>query len=450
MDSLYAILVRLELQRRYLELARKTLDVGDAKTADSSKTKAKFRFIMKLFTPKKCLETKDAEHVATIWAAYEEVGWLDASEHFLIQKSQRGKNAINEKERWIIREASHDLSSRRQQSSRLTLLPVCMLAISLVTAIVRTFHDIEINDYSRINNETAHNIAILCLLFIFMPLVIFSGSLSSALTVNGSAEVIDEMRRKLREARPTDPPLFPDLVINRETSNSLFPKQSGRVDESYTIHDYSGTPLNHTWRPWKDMQTPKSQKCLRSHSCLYVESFILVVCGSSLPAIFLSATNHTYGKMTGLGCRSLSWLSISSFRVLSSVVFDSILNKVLLKRSTNIPANIEYLWLWTIRKDALFVFVTCLLILFEQIGVYNNCWCRSSFSGFVNLNDYLPNAVRTLHFFWSSLAPGGFLFSLLLTLVILLTGNGLTGVMCRSQDQLKKDGEAISSYKKRA
>lgn len=406
------------------------------KMADSSEAQAKswwsrFR-ILKLFAWKNGGKTSDAEHVAAVWAAYEEIGWLIVSEHFKYHKERRKETNIDEEMR-IIRKASHGLSRMRQSSFIFTFMPAFVLAVSMISAIVKTFRDSKLLNDSRVGNETAHDIAVLCLLFVFMPLVIFSGSLGSFLTANGPVEVIEEMNENLRKVQPKDSPLFPDLMISRKTSND---KRPGEADESSTIRAYSGRPLNNIWRPWKDCP---------GRFPLYICSLAFVICGSSLPAIFLSATNRASVKRVFIGCRSLSWILISTLRILSCIL-DPILNWMFLRRTTNIPADVKRLWFFTIFKDGFVVLVAFLLVFFEQVGVYNNCWCRASFTGYININPYTPDELHWAKIFWASLAPSGFVFSLLLALWILLSGNRRTGVICRSQDQLTRDGKELFGY----
>jgi hypothetical protein len=108
--------------------------------------------------------------------------------------------------------------------------------------------------------------------------------------------------------------------------------------------------------------------------------------------------------------------------------------------------SIKYLWFYTICKDGFVVFVAFLLILFEQLGVYNNCWCRASWTQFVDLNYYSPDQLHREKFFWAGLAPGGFVITLVLALWILLSGNRRTSVICRSQDQLIEDAKEIFGH----
>ena len=140
-DSLWSVLTRLETYRR---LSRVAQDM-DFEGSD------------------------DYKNIATVWAAYEELCWQDASLHYRQSSDLRSGRPLTKQEKYHIISASHELSSNRQRSLLAICTAIATLIIALVSAIFRTIEQTEIQN-TRILNETAHTIALVTLLFVFIPL----------------------------------------------------------------------------------------------------------------------------------------------------------------------------------------------------------------------------------------------------------------------------------------
>jgi hypothetical protein len=150
-----------------------------------------------------------------------------------------------------------------------------------------------------------------------------------------------------------------------------------------------------------------------------------------VPAVFLSATNHADERRVGVGCRTLSWLLITLLW-LCSIFFDE-----LIRTCFSDPRS---RWQWTVAKDTLLVALPiAVLVTFVQIGFYNSCWCRASFSPYVNLNPYSDGEWYQAQVLWGTIAPAFFAFNIALILWILFKGGSPTSVLCRSQARLQRD-----------
>ena len=143
-DSLWSILARQEAQQRLYRAARD---------------------IPGLINP------NDHKYIATVWSAYEEVGWQDASSDLHKSLVLRNWRAPDREEMYHIMLASHELSSNRLESQLTTWVAIMALVSALITAYIRT-----VEQNTRIDNQTAHTIAVVALLFIFIPLVKISGN----------------------------------------------------------------------------------------------------------------------------------------------------------------------------------------------------------------------------------------------------------------------------------
>lgn len=153
-DSLQSLLTRLETHRRLRRVAKSTFS----------------------------REPQVSEQVATVFAAYEELGWQDVSEHF--KKSYQAKE-LDEQEIRIIRQASYELSSMRLASMPSTLVAIITLVGTLATAIIRTIRQVELEN-TRVFNETAHTIAVVCILFVSIPQAWLSSRLGTFTTVSSN------------------------------------------------------------------------------------------------------------------------------------------------------------------------------------------------------------------------------------------------------------------------
>lgn len=117
------------------------------------------------------INPNDHKYIATVWSAYEEVGWQDASSDLHKSLVSRNWRAPDREEMYHIMLASHELSSNRLESQLTTWVAIMALVSALITAYIRT-----VEQNIRIDNQTAHTIAAVALLFIFIPLVKISGN----------------------------------------------------------------------------------------------------------------------------------------------------------------------------------------------------------------------------------------------------------------------------------
>jgi hypothetical protein len=415
---------------------------------------------------------------------------------------------INEPQLKLIRQASYDLSSRRQASLVLTFVPILSLAGALGVAVVKTIQQIEQSN-TRLITETAHTIAVVCLLFIFIPLVAFSGSIGTVSTVTAAVDTINKLRHDLMAERDTDiSTLFPGLTVpaclecsrnsdipatdysNIEDTDNNGSNNEGLNHHNSESHDsdnrdsnpanaeisvnnwprtasYMG--MNSIWRPCKHIQSgPQNEEpdtlstvpfwrkpfkadfwkySKRDKRALRFCSLFFVITGASVPAMFLSITNHAGERSVGgVGCRALSWLTIM-FCWLLSFADDWYLRRSFHHKGAFlvpwIYKNPERLWRHTIGKDIFCVAILAVLIALEQIGVYNSCWCRASFKPYINLQPYNDWEWYRAKVLWASIAPSFFLFNLVIIAWLMFVGGRATSVLCKSQDKLQADLEEI-------
>lgn len=337
--------------------------------------------------------------------------------------------------------ASHELWSNRQDSLLLTWVAIATLAYSLMSAIIRTIEQTE-QQNTRINNEIAHSIALVSLLFIFLPLVKISGNISSFASSSVAVHTIEKLNLNLRledidklGSTHNEQQLFPPLALDPNVDwdiKSTHVHSGGRVTLDRTniecwpeMAGYFG--LNSSWRPCKNIQVNgpgRSPWAL----CAYCITFAVI--GSALPAILLSATNHAGQLTMALGCRSVSWVVILS-TWLVSLGLDSLLKLIVRKAKT--------LWRYTLAKDTVVASFIVVIVLAEQVGLYNSCWCRSNVitlhdKANVNLNPYTDVQWWYAKLLWSLIPSLGLLFTGLLTLFIEYYGGFRGPLHCSSQE----------------
>jgi hypothetical protein len=605
-DSIWGLLSRIEVNRRILHRSTELCCLFRNGSQDSKEDKPKrllesikcsLRYYIfdciaqpisqELFPdPWKQTPTTDAEHIAAVAAAYEECGWQDVLKHVqetlsarsVDKTSNRTKPSqqdpqncpvvdpapkiceLRDDEMKCIKRASHELSRCRQHSQTYAIIPIVSLAISLASAINRTVHDIE-QATTRLANEIAHNIALLSLLFIFLPIVAFSSRLGTFMTISSPVEIIKEMRGKLRmiregvfrekremelrailerECREVDKEESAEIFDNvegdirrREMKTAEWAKLSEILDEDvrefraqqlnpdekmekelfpalqYSLLDHergenhheqvdevnwsqraSFSGINPTYRPnkhllprdfskytqefplpstkiavkirrrlartlqalkvWKSpgMDASESRwKHLwanitnqnRSRRLLWFYSVLFVVGGASVPAIFLSASNHSGQHKVAIGCRTLSWIVITTLWLLSSTL--DVVSVPVHRRSKDSYALCvaRARWHYTIYKDVCIVIPIVILVTWIQIGFFNSCWCRSSLGGYINLNPYNDEEWYQARVLWGTIAPAFLVFNLGSIAWILLVGGKSKGMLCRSQIQMQRD-----------
>lgn len=237
-DSIWAMLTRQEANRRFNRRAKQS----------------------KLLRP---------HSVATIWAAYDELGWQDASSFFFeslrlretfggrerpssagsagqqSSSSQspsrsartpylnrmplfRGRRIANEPqdtsfnqqlddtEIYLIEVAAQRITSNRSESGLQTWISIGSMLGGLGAAYVRTY-------VQRSNNQTSHTIAVVVLLFIFISLVKISGNIGAFTSSTAVLDLIQELRRNLHEHNmklgfPNRRSLFPAMHFHRNSS----------------------------------------------------------------------------------------------------------------------------------------------------------------------------------------------------------------------------------------
>jgi hypothetical protein len=142
----------------------------------------------------------------------------------------------------------------------------------------------------------------------------------------------------------------------------------------------------------------------------------------------------------GYGCCSLTWTVILVLWLFSFGI-DFLLRQL--------HRRAKKLWRWTISKDSGFVFFVVFLVMIEQLGLYNSCWCRSNFisSGIdanVNLNLFSDSEWFKARIKWSTIPLGAF------TSILILIVFSLRGLLCKSQEQLQKDLESLEKRRLKA
>ncbi|CZR67143.1 uncharacterized protein PAC_17042 [Phialocephala subalpina] len=385
--------------------------------------------------------------LATIAAAYEEFGW---------QRIPTDLRTLTDGEENPIIQASHDLSMARPASTFKAMIAIITLVGTLATAIVRTVKQMDQND-TRVSNETAHTIAVVIILFIAIPQVWFSARLGTFTTNSGAIHTLRTLDKNLKGLSLVaghQTSLFPPVQLaycplQPQQRNAWlvtrFPKrirpwaqeffshcplpdttsttQSGRFrsrwqapSQLFGINaNYLG--INSFWRPCKHLPPNKHGRGQRQ---IMLMSIFWIIFGSGLPALFLSATNHTDRRRIGVGCRSLSWIGIMGLW-LFSFTFDSFIRFCCCHASAREPYHrLKLIYRWTVLKDALATIAVIILVFLVQIGRYNSCWCRASFSHppVIDIMPYTDKQWMTAITLWAGLPSAGLGISLGLILWI--------------------------------
>ncbi|KAH9204180.1 hypothetical protein DL95DRAFT_418455 [Leptodontidium sp. 2 PMI_412] len=145
--------------------------------------------------------------LATVFSAYEEFGWQNvaATGNWLV--------TFSDQEQRIVTRASYRLSSLRVRSKVLPIVAIATLVGTLVVAIFRTIQQIDRSN-TRITNETAHTIAVVCILYITIPQVWFGARIGIFTTDAEAIHILENMRDELERLevpnnrnRPLLPPL---------------------------------------------------------------------------------------------------------------------------------------------------------------------------------------------------------------------------------------------------
>jgi len=432
--------------------------------------------------------------VATVFAAYEELGWHDVSEHFM----NLFPGGLGPQEILIITRASHELSSNRLSSTFSASVAIATLVGTLATAIIRTIKQIDENN-TRVYIDTAHTIAVVCILFISIPQVWFSARLGTFTTDSGASHIINTMNNSLKDlARGNGGTIFPPIeklascpLLPSDRRPNIFlwiskrlPKRletwlssrglswleeffshcslpSDNTESSRTLCENeqeksSNLSINSSWRPCKHLDTRGA------HRYNLLISILWVIGGACLPAIFLSATNHIDTRQIAIGCRSLTWTIIMGTWLLS-FVSDTILRWLICRWYANpdLVYKIKLIWKWTVYKDAFVTFVVVVLIFVVEIGTYNSCWCRASFShpAVIDLMPYSPSQWRTAQTLWIALPSSGLVVNFVLIMCIELRWEKWNGKyprlarqggspLCKNRREMKGELEELEKLEK--
>jgi hypothetical protein len=429
-------------------------------------------------------EPQLSEAVATIFAAYEELGWHDVSVHFKMWAPEN----LGLEEKLIITRASCQLSSTRLSSTFSASVAIVTLVGTLAAAILRTIEQIDENN-TRVYIDTAHTIAVVCILFISIPQVWFSARLGTFTTESDATYIIKTMNDSLNVGggrRAIFPPIeqlgsCPSQLSTRDPwLSGRLPTQLGLWLSSHGLswfeeffsycplpHDNtesricrqdgqeksSQLSINPSWRPCPHLDTDGTH-----HYKLLVLSILWVNSGACLPAIFLSATNHADTRKIAIGCRSMTW-SIIMGTWLLSLVSDSVIRWLTCRRYTrpDLIDKITLTWRWTVYKDAFVTFAVVVLILVVEVGTYNSCWCRVSFShpAIVNIMPYSPSQWKTAQTLWIGLPSAGLVVNFSLIMCVELHWKEWNGTyprlsreggspLCKNRDETRKELDELN------
>jgi len=405
--------------------------------------------------------------VATIWCAYDELGFQDPSDHFLaalqrIRESEgdpgflydpqlRGRAStlpIRQQEApgifkrvsaaikemftrspqgtelfqsptehrvmYLVERAAQHLVANRSEGALASWVAIYGLVSAIGGAYVRTWDN-------RLNNQTAHTIATVTLLFIIIPMVKLSGVIGSFISSTEAIDTIQNLRRELRKlgegydlfpdftfkdrddlwdpesassgntSTGKDAPVTPSPSEDATTRERLLGQSSPHTDNQASAHGASQEALriiykdttkelavwpqmaafsgmNSSWRPVKWAVPGKRRSAIskRKSVVLLTISVFLVICCCYMPALIISY----FTPLKGFACRSLAWTLVAISWTIS-IVIDRIF------RALPQNATAGSLWKATIGKDLIITLYITFLVISQQIGLYNSCYCRS-------------------------------------------------------------------------
>jgi hypothetical protein len=374
------------------------------------------------------LSEGQAKDVAEICIVYEQFGWMVTTPEYFERSFRFYDEKFPRAAEWvIIEDAARQLRILRQKSTVFALMAIGTLVLSLLSAIFQTINQIE-QAQTRINIEVAHTIAVVCLLFFSIPLVWFSSRIGTYTCIIETIHIINNMRSRLHQHsqhphHARGQPLFPELpsvpsIAPGKPPITINEKNWPNHAAYYGVHSY--------WRPSKRLPTDSAnykETGTLSSTALLCLSASWVVFGAALPAIFLSATNHTNLREVGFGCRSLSWTLILTTWLLSFLCDIPI--RAYIKRDNNPWATIKVQRNYMMIKD---FFITCAIIvavMMVQFGVYNSCFCRASFEKVVILKGYTNLQWLVAKILWAGIPSTGLLITGSMSVYLELRGGKL-------------------------
>lgn len=355
----------------------------------------------------------------------------------------------------------------RQESLLTTWISIFGLLSALMGAFVRTWTE-------RLNNQTAHTIATVTLLLVIVPIVKLSGNLGAFTSSTAPIDIIETLRKDLEnELSPEVAALFPplrnllDLGLNQPSKAQYgpIPKQQ---DESIPLTHLPSQPfptprailllswppvapytgLNNSYRPFKTLPSSYESRPPRwlprflapvhrhrkSFLLLFISAvWILVFC--YIPALIISFLT----PLRGFACRSLAWTVIAACWIvcLATSLLLSLLQSsrswtFLLRYIPNnfrrfppssLPLPPQTAWKITCLRDFLVSLFIALIVVAQQIGLYNSCYCRSGElsrvnPSYVNLNPFTDEQFIDGWKMWVPTPGAAFLVSLAGILII--------------------------------
>jgi hypothetical protein len=350
------------------------------------------------------------------------------------------QNGPGDAEFYLIELAAHRLSSNRSESQLTTWVAIFGLMGSLIGAYVRTY-------VNRLNNQTPHTIAVVSLLFIFIPLVKISGNIGSFTSSTAVVEIIQEMRRNLynyskSKGRAHEQGLFPPLSFNDDacwddmgactSENKEFQASSEAIHVAKWPSMAAWSGMNSSWRPCKLITTRDEYSDNdRGPIVLASLSVLFVLLGSYAPALLLSYMT----PLRGFGCRSLAWTLVASFWLVSTGL------NFALKQLFPLAKDV---WKWSIVKDAVVSFLFVGTIIAVQFGFLNSCWCRSGAltrekEGYISLNPFSDSDWIDGWILWVSVPVAALLIILGLIYVVGIDGDNARTLLNRSLSEREAD-----------
>jgi hypothetical protein len=350
------------------------------------------------------------------------------------------QNGPDDAEFYLIELAAHLLSSNRSESQLTTWVAILGLMGSLIGAYVRTY-------VNRLNNQTPHTIAVVSLLFIFIPLVKISGNIGAFTSSTVVVEIIQEMRRNLynyskSKDRANEQNLFPPLSFNVDVcwdDMGVCTSNNGESKASLEVINVAKWPsmaawsgMNSSWRPCKLITTRDEYSDNdRGPVVLASLSVLFVLLGSYAPALLLSYMT----PLRGFGCRSLAWTLVASSWLVSTGL------KFALKQYFPLARDV---WKWSIVKDAIVSFLFVGTIIAVQIGFLNSCWCRSGAltgakESYVSLSPFSDRDWIDGWILWVSVPTAALLIILALIYVVGIDGDTARTLLNRSLSEREAD-----------
>jgi hypothetical protein len=365
----------------------------------------------------------------------------------------------DENEIYYIEVAAQQITSNRSESQLTTWIVIVALMGALFGAFIRTWSN-------RLNNQTSHTIAVVSLLFIFIPLVKISGNIGAFTFSTAVVDIIQALHRNLSEydmrigepGRPAlfSPPLFDENVrwdgqrsrqgTNQDRSNSL--TDDNNEEEALIGLDHSAYQEVKNVQKWPSMAgylgmiaswrsskriTTKDDYAFsdRSPLTLLLFSAAFVYGGSYAPALCLSY----FTPLVGFACRSLSWTVVMATWTISCAL-DFVFKKWIM--------SAKKLWRRAMVKDFVFSIFIVLIILMVQIGFLNSCWCRSealthSRANYIDLNPLTDADWNAGWWLWILTPAAALGLNVVLTLAVGVDGDNARTLLNRSSNMREQD-----------